>query len=160
LKHEPSTVARSLKAISIVITLISIAAFSTIAYSAYADFAGVFRIMGQGGASPNMSNSAVVQGNSIVVHLNVTIPNDGMYPLTVGLSCLPSNGTVLVTCPAASVTIPPGGEGTLHFTMNIQSPSLADLSGLHTEGNLSLSIEPFASISVIIGLGSVQAQGA
>lgn len=159
MKREPSTVAPSLRAVSLAVTLVSIVAFSTMAYSAYADYSGVLGVLGQSSGSPAIATRTVVQGTSATVYLNVTIPNDGLYPLGVGLSCISPGGSNQVSCSSASVTVPPGGQETLRFAMTVQNVNASSSSGIQAKGNLSLSLVPFASLNIVVDLGSLAAQG-
>ena len=155
MKSEPSTAARSLGAVSLVITLVSLAAFSSIAYSAWADINGVIGTAGQGSRSPAMVAETVTRGNSITLYLNVTVSNKGLYPLTIGLTCQPSSTTKLM-CQPASVIIPPAGQGTLHFSVTALN---ASQSSIKANGTLSVTLQPFASVDFGVNLGSMLNRG-
>jgi hypothetical protein len=148
LKREPSTAARSLRAASLVITVVSLVAFSTIAYSFYEDVTGVVGALGSGSQTPSITSSTVVQGTSATIYVNATIPNRGLYPLAVGLTCLPSNGSVTVTCADATVTVPPGQEQTLHFAMNLQNLNPSGPNNISVAANVTLAIEPFVTFVI------------
>ena len=158
MKREPSTVARSLRAASLAITVVALVAFSTLAYSVYADVNGVAGTLGSGASSPNVSVRTVVNGTSETEYINATIPNRGLYPLVVGLSCLPSTGSVRVTCSDARITIPPGGAQTMHFTMVFQNLSFTSVNTISVKGNVSLALVPFASVSMIAPFFSAAGQ--
>jgi len=159
LKREPSPVVRSLRAASLAITVVAIVAFSTMAYSVYMDVNGVVGALGSGRSPTNFSVRTVINGSSETEYFNATIPNRGLYPLVVGLSCLPSTGSVNVTCSKASVVIPPGGEQTMHFTMVFQNLSFTSVNTISVKGNVSLSLVPFASVSMIAPFFAAPEQG-
>ena len=157
MKREPSTVARSLRAVSLVITLVSLVAVASIAYSGFADISGVLGVVGQNPGSSGVATKTVTQGTSTTVYLNVTVPNDGLYPLTIGLSCQPSGGITQVTCITAGVTIPPGGQQILHFAVTVPSSAAPNI---HANATLAVALEPFASFSIVIDLGRLVSRGA
>lgn len=155
MKSESSTAARSLGAVSLAITLVSLAAFSSIAYSAWADINGVIGTVGQGPRSSAIVAETVTRGNSITLYLNVTVSNKGLYPLTVGLTCQPSS-TAKLTCQPASAIIPPAGQSTLHFSMTVLN---ASQTSIQANGTLSVTLQPFASVDVGLNLGSMLNRG-
>ena len=128
------------------------------AYSVYADYNGAIGVVGQQSATPGISYRTVSQGTSITVYLNITIPNKGLYVLWVGLSCDSSGGSG-VTCMNANVTVPPGSERTLHFEMTVSNPPTQGSFPTGVEGSLSLSLVPFASINIVLDLGSLIQHG-
>jgi hypothetical protein len=138
-----------------VITVVSLVAFSSIAYSAWADINGVIGTVGQGPRSPAVAAETVTRGNSITLYLNVTVSNKGLYPLTIGLTCQPSSTTKLM-CQQASVIIPPAGQSTLHFSMTVLN---ASQPSIQANGTLSVTLQPFASVYVGVNLGSMLNQG-
>jgi hypothetical protein len=157
LKREESTVSSSLRAVSLVILLVSVVAFSTIVYSAYVDYNGVVGAVGTSQATPAVSVKTVVEGTTTSVYLNITLPNDGLYDIRIGLSCL-TNTSSDVTCSDASVVIPPGEEQTLRFTMTAENQQGVLPSGV--KGNLSLSLVPFASLNLVVNLSSLAGENA
>ena len=150
MKREPSMVGRSLWAASVVITVVALVAFSTLAYSVYADVGSVGRSLSSSSSPSGYTTSVAVNGTSETEYVNATIPNAGLYPLVVGLSCLPSNGSVRVTCSNTEVTIPPGGEQTMHFAMVFQNISFTSTNTVSVKGNVSLALVPFASVSMVV----------
>lgn len=153
MKREPSSVTRSLRAASVVITVVSLVAFSTIAYSLYSDVNAVIGTLGSG-PSEGVATSTVLKGTNATIYINATVPNAGLYPLSVGLSCLPSNGSIKVSCSNSSVTVAPGGQQTLRFTILLQNLSLTSPNNFSVEGNLSLSLIPFGSASLKVPIGT------
>jgi len=159
LKREPSTAARSLRAASLAITVVSLVAFSTIAYSFYADYEALSGGQRPGGPPPNQSVRTVVNNTSATTYVNITVTNNGLYPLTVGLSCLSSNGSVVVKCSNSSITVPPGSKQILHFVMNLQNLSQAPPGNFTVMGDISLSLPPFVSVNIIRPIASSSEQG-
>ena len=148
MKREPSPVTRSLRAASLVITLVSIVAFTTVAYSFYTDVTAVVGALGSSN-SKGVSTSTVVNGTTAIVSVNATVPNPGLYPVSVSIFCLPSNGTVHVTCSNSGVTVPPGTSQTLRFTMALSNLSSTAPNRFTIDGNISLSLVPFGSVSIV-----------
>lgn len=154
MKHEHSIIASSLRAASLAIVLVSLVALSTIVYSIYTDYNGAIGVVGKNQAAPTVSAKTVVQGMTAKTYLNVTIPNRGLYTIRVVLSCL-SNISSGVTCANASVTVPPGGEQTLHFVLTTQDFDQQGAVPAGVKANLSLSLIPFASLNIVVDLSSL-----
>ncbi len=146
--------ARALRAVSLVLTLVSVVAFSTIAYSAYADVQGVTGIFGGTGSSA-VTTRSVTNGSGTTVIISVALPNKGLYPLMVGVSCQPSNGSVRFTCRNASVTVQPGLEGVLNFSVTFQNLTQSELSGLQAPAKVQMALQPFAELDLTVNLGSM-----
>jgi hypothetical protein len=153
LKLEQSTVASSFRAVFVTIVFVSLVALLTIAYSVYADYAAL-GVVGQNQPISNISTKVTATGTTTTVYLNVTIPNRGFYDLRVELSCL-SNTSSAVICTDANVTIPPGGEQTLHFIFTVLNQGQQGFVPAGVKGNLSLSLIPFASLNIIVDLSSL-----
>ena len=154
MKPERSPAERSLRAVSIVISLVSIVAFSTLAYSVYADYEGVVGVFGGGqGASPVASNT-VVSGSDVTQMLNFTVPNKGLYPITVSLSCSGA-ASAKVTCTNATATVPPGSSGVLAFAITLHNATSGAASLPSVPGTLALSISPFATLRLSFDFASL-----
>jgi hypothetical protein len=138
--------------VSLAITVVSIVAFASIAYSVYQDYQGILGVLNQKGASSSIAENTVVRGNNVILYVNATLPNRGLYPITLGVACIGGNSTQL-SCNAASVTIPPGGEGTLHLmgTVPATNPSQSLAS---FKGRFTFSLASFASIGIVVDLGN------
>ena len=122
----------------------------SVVYSAYEDYSAVRPYL-SGAQGP--IGSAVVQGNSEVVSLNITLPNRGVYALNVTVSCVSPGSNVV--CHPASVSVPPGGQGVLRFSLSVVDLQ-AFASGNHTlNGTVSISLEPFVSLSVGANFGGL-----
>ena len=150
MKREPSSVARSFRVVSLVLTVVGIVAFTTVGYSANADLNSVVGALGSGTSSRGFATSVSVNGTSETLHVNATIPNAGLYPLSVGISCLPSTGSVKVTCSNSSVSVQPGQKQVLRFTMVLENLSAITAGGISVRGNISLALQPFASMSLVV----------
>jgi hypothetical protein len=149
--------ARSLRAVSLAITLIAIVTVSTVAYSAYQEYAFVTGpdFASALGGSPTGS----VVGSTIVFSVNGSIPNRGLYPVQVqlGLSLL-SGGQLISRNGSGVLTFPPGQ--TKSFVINdsvdfLGSSNSTELASILVNGttfalltNVTLGLEPFASISI------------
>ncbi len=151
MKQETSPVGSSLRAATLAITLVSIVTFSTVLYSAYAEVQGVMGVLGQNSGNGVISTRTTTQNESATLYVNATLPNRGLYPLRVALSCSPAQSTN-VTCQPGVVTIAPGSTGTLRFSLT--SPNLSRI-GAAVPANFSVELEPFASISVSVDLSSL-----
>jgi hypothetical protein len=153
--------ARSLRAVGLAITLVSVVAFSTIVYSAYADVSTIFSTLGSGSGSSAIAAREVVRGSTATVYLNVTMQNKGLYPVMMAISCLDSQGAK-VTCNSPSVTVAPGTKQTLHFVMAIndfRTQGGTSNNNIHVNGTVLLALDQFASISIAVDLGSLAHQG-
>jgi hypothetical protein len=157
LKPEPSISSSSLRAVALAITLVSVVTFSSVLYSAYADFNGIVNNVQTG--SHNITVTPVTSGNSATLYVNATIPNDGLFPLTVSITC--SSVQPGITCNQASITVPPKLAGELKFQVAVADVSELQngLSGLHVNGTITAELVPFASISATIDVGSFLRQG-
>jgi hypothetical protein len=158
LKREPSILARSLRAVTLVIALVSLITFSTVGYTVYADVSNVFNTVRGGAPTSAITAKTVVQDSAELVYLNVTLANKGLYPIILSLACLPPerNG---ITCTSPSITVLPGQSQTLHFMMTVENYSQSAAGGLHVDGQVVVALEPFASIAVTVDLGNLVAQG-
>jgi hypothetical protein len=158
LKREPTIVTRSLRAVGLAITLVSIVTFSTIGYTVFAD-AQAFLGSLQSGPGHTISSAYRFQGSNLLLDLNATVQNQGLYPLSITLSCSPVQQEG-VSCSSAQATIPPGQTSTLVFrimvpnateyTNAVQSPKQ-----LHINGTATFALEPFASITINSDYGNL-----
>lgn len=154
---EKSIVAGALRAVSLAITVVSILTFATVAYSAYQDYSGVLDLSHTG--TPAIESKSVVQGSSVTVFLNATIPNKGLLPLQASVGCAP--GQPDVSCAPASMTVAPGEVGTLRFQITVTNFAqlMASPGGLHVNATWSFSLVSFAGFSASLDLGSLIHQG-
>lgn len=139
----------ALRAVTITITLIVLLALGAVAYSAYEDYSAVRTELGPG--SGGSSGRVTMQGSSEVVSINVTIPNRGLLPLNVTVSC--DTGDPNIECQTARVDIPPGQDGVLSFKMTVVNLAQFTSSNRHINGTVAMSLEPFASLKVGVNLG-------
>ena len=156
MKREHTTAARSLRAVALAITLVSVVTFAAVGYSAYADVSSVLNVSQTG--SPAISARTVTQGDTATVYVNVTISNEGLLPLEVAISC---QGGAGIACVTGSVTVPPGQRGTLTFQMTIEGASQfsSNPSALHINGTIRAELVPFAALSASLDLGSLFTPG-
>lgn len=155
MKPEQSTGGKSLRIVGLAITLVSVVVFSTIAYSAYVDGRGVISAITGAGVAP-IKTVATKTDTTILV--NITIPNDGLYPVSLSFECSPPPGSPL-SCSTANITVPPGQTGFLNFSITMDNATSGSLSGLSLPGNATVSLDPFASITVSFNLGHIVSQG-
>jgi len=153
LKRETSTAARSLRAVGLTITLVTIVTFAALGYSAYQDVQGVFSAFGGSTSHPAVTGRTVYQQGGAVLHLNVTLRNNGLFPLALSLSCANGTGTA-ISCSSSSANIAPGETKTLHFSMTVANVTQSTTSNVHVQGVFSAGLEPFVSISASVDLGS------
>ncbi|MCL5671997.1 MAG: hypothetical protein JRM97_07875 [Nitrososphaerota archaeon] len=147
----------ALRGVSVAVALAVILVVGTVAYSAYQDYTAVKAELGSGPGGA--VGSATLQGSAEVVSINITIPNKGLYTLNVTVSCALTPG---VTCQPAQVSVPPGGEGVLHFRMTVANLSqFLAVPGQRVDGTVAIGLVPFAGLTIGVDLGSfVKAPGA
>lgn len=156
-KHKKPGGIRALQAISITLTLVVLLVIGTIGYSGYMDYRGVASELGSGNSSL-VSGKITNQGSGGVLTLNITIPNQGVYALEVSVSC--DAKSLNVTCDQASVNVPAGQQGVLRFRMTIGNIAAYEASAnKRINGTVAIQLEPFASVSVGVDLGSLIRQG-
>jgi hypothetical protein len=136
---------------------------ATITYSAYQDVSGVVAaVRGQAQGSPGTLQTKV-SGNTAQWDLNFSVPNGGLYPLQLEMSCAPQ--TVLpVSCNDIRATVSPGQVQRISFIISVSSISglksaIANGASLHLNTTASASIEPFATLTASFDLGSVLSGG-
>jgi len=144
--------------VALVITMVALVTFSTVGYTAYADVSNVISTVGGGSPTPAISAKTVVQGLEATVYLNVTLANKGLYPITLSLACLPPSGSG-ITCTSPSIRVLPDQSQTLQFMMTVENYSQSAAGGLHVDGQVGVTLEPFASIAVAVDLGTLAAHG-
>ena len=157
MKPEPSTAARSMRAVSLAILLVTGVTFFALVYSAYQDYGSLTSVSTNG---PSTSSSkTVVNGNNAQFFLNVTVSNKGLLPFRADLSCPP--GQPHVTCTPTSVNLDPGKNGTLHFVIAVSNYTqvLTSPGGLHMNGTIRFELVPFASLSLNLDFGSFVSRG-
>ncbi|MGD0396955.1 MAG: hypothetical protein ABSB26_08655 [Nitrososphaerales archaeon] len=158
MKHEPSILVSSLRAVALVITLVSIVTLTTVGYSAYADVSNVINTVGGGSPATTITSETVVQGSAATVYLNVTLANRGLYPVSLSLTCLPPGGSG-IACTSPSIIFLPGQSQTLQFVMTVENYSQFVAGKMRVDGQVIVTLEPFASITVAVDLGTLVARG-
>ncbi len=158
MKHEPSILASSLRTVTLVIILVVLVTLSTVGYSAYADVSNVVNTVGGGSQTSTITAKTVVQDSTATVYLNVTLANKGLYPIALSLTCLPPGGNG-ITCTSPSITVLPRQSQTLHFVMTVENYTRFVAEGMHVDGQVVVTLEPFASITVAVNLGTLVARG-
>jgi hypothetical protein len=158
LTREPSVLAYSLRAVALVITLVSVVTLFTVGYTAYVDASNVLNTVSGGSQTSAIAAKTVVQGLTAIVYMNVTLANSGLYPVVLSLVCLPSSGSGII-CTSPSITVLPGQSQTLHFMMTVENYSQTLARGLHVDGQVKVAMEPFVSINLAVDLGTLIAGG-
>jgi hypothetical protein len=146
----------ALRAVSIVLTLVVILVIGTVGYSAYEDYTAVRAELS--GGSQQAVGSAVLQGQSEIVSLNITVPNQGLYALNVTVVCGPQREAVV--CQPSEVVVTPGEHGVLRFRMTVENLSQFEASSDHRiNGTVIISMMPFASVSIGTDFGGFVSPG-
>ncbi len=154
---ERSTAARSLRAVALVITLVSVVSFSALGYSAYSVASGLLGSLQQGSSSVTVKE--VQNGSSATLYVNATVLNSGLFPLRLSASCNPAQSGI--TCSPASVTVSPGGSGQLRFQVRVDNTSSLQggAVGLHVNSTIGAEIVPWASLNVTLDLSQFLNRG-
>ena len=140
----------ALRGVTVAIALVVLLVVGTVAYSAYKDYSAVKAELS--GGSQQAVGSAVLQGSTETVSINITIPNNGLYPLNVTLSC--DYPTPNVVCRPTTVDVSPGGEGVLLFRMTVANVSQFEDSGNQViNGTVAISMTPFVGLTVGTNFG-------
>lgn len=149
---------KALRAVSIAVTLISLAVIGSVLYSAYIDYSAVRNEFGAG-STARPSVHILVQGTDRVVTLNFTVNNRGFYPLDVSLSCL--GPTPNIVCYPATVSVPAGQQRMLIFQFTVGNYIQYTTPGsLHINGTIGVMMGPFADLKIGTDFGSLAAGGA
>ena len=156
--REPSLLARSLRAVALAITMVALTTFSTVGYSAYVGVGSVIGTLGGDPQTPALAASTVVHGLDATVYLNVTLANEGLYPIELSMICLPQVDS-RITCNSPTITVPPGESRTLSFEMTVENYSQVVTPNLRVDGQVKVSLDPFASVSARVDLGALAARG-
>lgn len=151
MNREPSTVARSLRAVSLLITLIAVLALVTITYSAYQDTAANFAGASQGKGQTFHVGSPVVSGDTATTEVNMTIRNGGLYPLGITAACNLGNQTN-VTCSNLGGSVSPGQTKTFHYYITTHNLMQSGGSIRLPQLNVTLTLTPFASLGFTVNL--------
>jgi len=156
LKPEHSTAARSMRAVSLVIVLVTVVTLFAVVYSAYEDASALTSVKSGSSAA---SSKTVVIGNDAEFFLNITLANAGILPFQAQVTC--SAVQPSVSCTPASLTVNPGTSGTLHFEMTVNNYAQLENStgGLNVNGTMTFGLVPFASLSVALNFGSFISHG-
>ena len=150
----------ALRGVTAAIALVVIIVVATVAYSAYEDV-DAFRSGAASGSKLITGSAAYDQSTGAeTVSFNVTIPNQGMYPLDVTISCSSSNPAV--HCQPATADVQPGQQQVLHFDMTVANVQQFLASSDHqVNGTVDMTLVPFASLSVGVNFTSfIQLPGA
>lgn len=146
----------ALRGVTVAVFLVVMLVVGTVAYSAYEDYSAVKAELA--GGSKQAAGVAVLRGPSETVSINITVPNNGLYPLNVTLAC--DYPTSNVVCQRTSVNVPPGGEGVLRFRMTVSNFSQFEDSGNQViNGTVSISMSPFVGLTVGTDFGGFVKSG-
>ncbi len=146
----------ALRAVTITIALIVILVIGTVAYSAYEDVTAVRSELA--GGSHQAVGSRVLQGSAETVSINITVPNRGLYTLSLTVTC--RYPTSNVVCQPANVSIPPGQEGVLRFKMVVADINQFNAAADRTvNGTVTADMPPFVTLSVKTDFGSFVSGG-
>jgi hypothetical protein len=135
----------ALRGVTIAIALIVLLVVGSVVYSAYEDYSAVKAELA--GGSQQAVGAAVLRGSTETVSINISVPNKGLYPLNVTLTC--NYPTSNVVCQRTSVDVSPGGEGVLRFRMIVSDVSQFESSGNQViNGTVAISMTPFVGLTV------------
>jgi hypothetical protein len=141
-----------------IITLVSLVTFTTVGYSVYVDASNAARVLGGNSHTSAITAKIVIRESVATVYLNVTLANDGLYPIVLSLACLPQNMSG-ISCSSPTITVLPGQTQTLHFTMTVENYTQSAPKDLRIHGRVKVVLEPFASIALTVDLGTLLARG-
>jgi hypothetical protein len=152
---ERSTLAKSLWAVSLVVALISLVTFSTVAYSGYQEF----RVVVTPSSGFKLGIASNLNGTSYSLRIAGTVPNRGLYSVEFdGIYSLQDHGTTLVQAPISPVTIQPGRVQNFTDTIVLNILRIGNatelkqilLNGTSAEinGSATFRLGPLASLSV------------
>jgi len=140
----------ALRGVTVAVALIVLLVVGTVVYSAYEDFSAVKAELA--GGSQQAVGAAVLRGTTETVSINITVPNKGLYPLNVTLTC--DYPTTNVVCQRTSVDVSPGGQGVLRFRMTVLDvPQLESSDNQVINGTVAISMEPFVGLVVGTNFG-------
>jgi len=140
----------ALRGVTVAIALIVLLVIGTVVYSAYVDYSAVKAELA--GGSQQAVGAAVLRGMTETVSINITVPNKGLYPLNVTLTC--DYPTTNVVCQRTSVDVSPGGQGVLRFRMTVLDVSQFESSSNQVvNGTVAISMEPFVGLVVGTNFG-------
>jgi len=135
----------ALRGVTVAVAVVVLLVVGTVAYSAYEDYTAVKAELA--GGSQQAIGAAVLRGPMESVSINITVPNNGLYPLNVTLSC--DYPTPNVVCQGTSVDVSPGDQGVLRFRMTVLDVSEFEGSGdTMINGTVSISMAPFVGLTV------------
>ena len=145
MKRKTPTGIWALRGVTVAIALIVLLAIGTVAYSAYEDYSAIKAELA--GGSQQAVGAAVIRGSSETVSINITVPNNGLYPLNVTLTC--NYPTPNVVCQRASVDVSPGGQGVLRFRMTVSDVSqFESADNKVVNGTVAISMTPFVGLTI------------
>ena len=135
----------ALRGVTVVVALAVLIVIGTLAYSGYEDYQGISSELA--GGSQQAVGSAVFGGSGETVSLDIAVPNRGLYPLDVTVTC--SYPTSNVVCQPTKVYVPAGGQGVIHFRMTVADVSQFESSRNHViNGTVAIAMAPFVSLTI------------
>ncbi|MDG7011257.1 MAG: hypothetical protein JRN57_03960 [Nitrososphaerota archaeon] len=143
----------ALRVVTVTVALAVVVVAATVAYSAYEDYSG-FRSGLSAGNKMVVGNAVYDQATGAeTISFNVTVPNRGLYPLNVSISC--SSASPSVQCRNATSDILPGQQGVLHFSMTVADvQQFLGSADRQINGTVAMTLAPFASLSVGVNFTS------
>lgn len=148
LKRKAPTGIKLLRLVTVLITLLVILVLGSIVYSVYEDYTAFTSNLN----GAQFAGKAVLQGSSETITMNVTVPNKGVYPLSVAVACSPR--TTNVVCQPAEVVVQPGQQGVLRFRLTVANVQQFLSSGDHRiDGTVTMELVPLSTLSVSVDFG-------
>ena len=115
-----------------------------VAYSGYSEF-GAVSVLAKGGG---VTETTVADGSMATEYFNTTVANGGLLPLSISFACGPTQAGI--TCNPGSVTVEPGQQEPLQFSLVFSNYSMyaQDPAALELKGNFTFQLVPFATMVV------------
>jgi hypothetical protein len=134
------------------VATVVIVVVASVAYSGFEDFQGVRSELASGSHVPVSASYDQATGTE-TVSLNITVPNRGLYPLNVTVTC--SSASSDVSCQRAQAFVPAGGQQVLHFSLSVRDvPQFLSSQDHSISGTVFIGLVPFATLSVGVNFTS------
>jgi hypothetical protein len=142
----------ALRGVTAAVATIVIVVVASVAYSGFEDFQGVRSELASGSHVPVSASYDQATGTE-TVSLNITVPNRGLYPLNVTVTC--SSASSDVSCQRAQAFVPAGGQQVLHFSLSVRDvPQFLSSQDHSISGTVFIGLVPFATLSVGVNFTS------
>ena len=139
-----TTAGSSLRAVSLAILVVALVSIFAVAYSGYSEFGTLSRIAKGGG----VTETTLTNGSAATEYFDANVSNGGLLPLSISFECGPTQAGI--TCDPGSVTVEPGQQGALQFSLIFSNYSVyqQDPAALEAKGNFTFELAPFGTMVV------------